>query len=233
MKQKDGAIKNIDSCEKSFYELINALAYSKFSEVMFETKNELKKNDNKALSQLYKDFFKSKADFSKAFGQDLYENIILIVDEFCLEMLKNFVSIGHNYDSNGKQKIDIFCNENNKNIESIYAKYRENIANEMQKNGLNNQYIKIYIGEFEKTISCYDYVKNFVKDLKKEDPQKLQELIDFEMSRKELKDSANRLRIVVEGVCNLPPNIIFSKTRELSNQMKAEKLVKKSSCTIL
>ena len=61
---------------------------------------------------------------------------------------------------------------------------------------------------------------------------KFKELIDFEVGLKELKETSDKLKFVLQGREALPSGVFLLQAKESIKLKRAEKLVKKSLCII-
>lgn len=238
MKQENIAKIGSNSFESSFYTLISVLAYSKFVDTIdkFENKSDSDKKTNEKQienAEFYRSFVKYEDEFSKKFDKKLYQNIILIIDELCLEKIREFFIIIENPNLNNSKKFAEFYQSNNQNVESICIRYEKNIINKLKKERVSNEEMMKLIEEMEKKVPYYEYIENLFKELKEENPQKLQELIDFEISKKELKESCNKVKLILDGEIAPLSTVFLTDAKESIKSKKVEKLEKKSSCTIL
>ncbi len=232
--QKDIYKKKSNSFEDLFYNLINTLAYSKLCDILLDSGKKTQGEDLKTVKEFYQDFLKNEAEFSQKFGKKLHQNFVLIIDELCMKKLKEFVNIGilEKDKSIIEEKIGNFFCENNQNIESICIKYKKNVINKFQRERLSAEYVKNFIGKLETKIPRYDCIENLVEELHKENPQKFKELIDFEVGLKELKETSDKLKFVLQGREALPSGVFLLQAKESIKLKRAEKLAKKSLCII-
>lgn len=172
-----------NSAELLFYSFINALAYSKFADVILgDIQKSTQDKNAKPVRDFYQNFIKNEMEFSDKFGKKLYQNIVLIVDEFCQEKLKKFMRIKASEIPNNKtdKEMMAFFNQNVKNMHEI--------LNGHEKNNIKSR---------EGQEPFYSYLTIFIEELRKENPQKLQELIGFEINKMALKNSTNNINYVV------------------------------------
>ena len=172
-----------DSFERLFYDAINVFAYSRFYEISINSQDFSDPDYIILIKNLYKNFVEKKGFFEEP-ELKTYQNLVLIIDEFCAEKIKQFFDIMnlHQERSAVDKKINEFVNYNNNIIEAV---------SEEGKKKLNVKYIE-----------------SVMKDLQKQNPQKFQELIDFEINKKELKDSSDKVRLVA-GDRRVKPSAIF------------------------
>ena len=111
-------------------------------------------------------------------------------------------------------------------------KYKKNVINKFQRERLSAEYVKNFIGKLETKIPRYDCIENLVEELHKENPQKFKELIDFEVGLKELKETSDKLKFVLQGREALPSGVFLLQAKESIKLKRAEKLAKKSLCII-
>lgn len=193
----DNSYENDDSFERLFYNVINVFAYSKFYDVSANPQvfGSLKYVD--LVKGLYKNFEEKKGFFSGKQELETYQKIILIIDEFCVEKFKKFIykiSFGED-DYSINKAISEFINDNNKNIEDVSDECRKKTHNK--------------------------YIEYLMKDLQTRNPQKFKELIDFEINRKELKDSSDKIRLTIGDFSIKPSSIFLNEIKKHSNLEKS------------
>jgi hypothetical protein len=172
-----------NSFEKLFYNTIDVFAYSRFYEISINSEEFSDPDYIILIKSLYKNFVEKQGLFENH-EIKTYQNLVLIIDEFCAEKIKQFFDIMnlHQERSAVDKKINEFVNYNDNIIEAVSEECKKNF---------NGKYI--------------EYV---MKDLQKQNPQKFQELIDFEINKKELKDSSDKVRLVA-GDRRVKPSAIF------------------------
>jgi len=201
--------KNDDSFENLFYSAIDVFAYSKFYEVVMNSK---RIGDAKYLifvKSLYNDFIEQKGFFDKN-ELDIFNKIVLVIDEFCVEKFMTFVNICNSNSKNFSvdDSINQFINSHNNILKKIKTKCEEDGEN-----------IRI---------------ESFIKVLHERDPKKFKELIDFEINKKELKESANKIKFVTDDIKIKPSTVFLNEIKGHSNLEKAslKKINQHSSCVI-
>jgi hypothetical protein len=229
---------DLNSTELLFYRFINALAYSKFADFIVADVEEKTQDKNvKTVKDFYQDFTENETEFSNMFGKELHQKIVLIIDEFCQEKLKEFLRIG----ASGSCKNDVdegvteFFNNNIENVNEICSGYKKNIIKNLQKRNLNEEGKGSIIRDLQRQQPCYSYLKIFIENLQKENPQKLQELIDFEIDKKTLKESSNNIKYVVgEGDLMVPATTFLINAKEASKLKRfgQERVVQNNFCAI-
>jgi hypothetical protein len=197
-----------NSFEKLFYDTIDVLAYSRFYEVSlnFKGRNELEYVI--FTRNIYENFIENRGFFGEEQMQ-IYQNIIAIIDEFCSEKFRNFMNI---------------CNASNKNSvdEGInqFISHHKDVINEIKT-------------ECKKE-NPYQKIEYFMKILWERNPEKFQELIDFEINKKELKDSSDKVRLVAGDRRVKPSAIFLNEIKRHSNLEKTslENKNRRSFCVI-
>lgn len=239
MRQKNvNKIKDSKSSELLFYSLINALAYSKFADVItVDVEKKTQDKNAKTIKDFYRDFVKNKVEFSNMFGEELFQNIILIVDEFCQEKLKEFLKIGASGTSkeDANKQVKEFFNYNIENIDGICLKYQKHIIKTLQKENPTEEELKNIFDELQGQEPFYILIKSFIDNLQHDEPKKLQELISFEINKITLKDSSNIFKYVVKGGdMELPASTFLIRAKEASKLKRfgQEKVVQNNFCAI-
>jgi hypothetical protein len=185
-----------NSFEKLFYNTIDVFAYSRFYEVSlnFKEKNELEYVI--FTRSIYENFLENRGFFEEQQSQ-IYQNVIAIIDEFCSEKFRNFMNICN---AGNKSSVDEGINQ--------FINHHKDVVNEIKT-------------ECKKE-NPYKKIECFMKILWERNPEKFQELIDFEINKKELKDSSDMVRLVA-GDRRVKPSAIFL------NQIKKHSNLEKTS----
>jgi hypothetical protein len=180
-----------NSFEKLFYDIIDVLAYSRFYEVTlnFKEKNELEYVI--FTRNIYENFLENRGFFGEEQLQ-IYQNIIAIVDEFCSEKFRNFMNICN---ASNKSSVDEGINQ--------FINHHKDVVNEIN-------------AECKKE-NPYQKIEYFMKILWERNPEKFQELINFEINRKELKDANDKIRIMIEDKGVKPSAIFLNEIKRHSN----------------
>ena len=182
------------SFEKLFYDVIDVLAYSRFYEIGLcdSRRNELEYVI--FVKSIYKNFSENRG-FFKDEQLQIYQNISAIIDESCSKKFKTFMDI---------------CNSGNKNL------INEEINKFINDHNIILSEIK---SELEKENSC-KRIENQMKVLWEKNPEIFQELIDFEIDKKELKNTSDIIKAMLENKVIKPSPIFLNEIKRHSNLEK-------------
>ena len=197
-----------DSFEKLFYDVIDVFAYSKFYEITINPSEKSNIAYVNFIKSLYGNFKENQEFLMCFFGKQEYENLALIIDEFCAEKFRNFVNIRtfvKNKDEVDK-KISEFLSANSRSIELVKKEIEENPEHEN--------------------------LEIIIKNLQKQDPKRFKNLIDFEVNRIELKNINDVLGYMASDK-NMKPSPLFLKEIKECSRLQGKGLNKnKFSCVI-
>ena len=194
--------------EKLFYSVIDVFAYSKFYDITINPSEKSNIAYVNFVKNLHSNFKENKECIEVLIGKQLYENLRLIIDEFCVEKFKKFINIKAWVKDRDEadEKISEFLNVNNQSIEFI--------KNESEKN-INHQSLEIII-----------------KSLQNQNPQRFKNLIDFEINRIELKNINDDIRFMA-GDRSVKPSAMFLEEVKECTKLQGKGLNKnKFSCVI-
>ena len=194
--------------EKLFYSVIDVFAYSKFYDITFNPSEKSNIPYVNFVKNLHSNFKENKECIEVLIGKQLYENLRLIIDEFCVEKFRNFINIrafGKNREETD-EKISEFLNVNNQSIELI--------KKEIEKNPEHKN------------------LETIIKNLEKQDPKRFENLIDFEINRVELKNINDDIRFMA-GDRSVKPSAMFLEEVKECSKLQGKGLNKnKFSCVI-
>ena len=170
--------------EKLFYSVIDVFAYSKFYDITFNPSEKSNIPYVNFVKNLHSNFKENKECIEVLIGKQLYENLRLIIDEFCVEKFRNFINIRAFVKNREEtdEKISEFLNVNNQSIELI--------KKEIEKNPEHKN------------------LETIIKNLEKQDPKRFENLIDFEINRVELKNINDDIRFMA-GDRSVKPSAMF------------------------
>ena len=177
-----------DSFESLLYCALNVFAFSKFCDAVFDLSKNKNDQIHESLKNLHKKFTENKGFFCGDKEKELYEKIILIIDKFCDDKLEKFIIFNS---LNKDNLIDDFLNDNFISLKVV--------KNEISKH---------------KNIFSFEFL---IKSLFEKDPQKFNELIDFEINRKELKEARDKVRFVMGDTKTQPATVFLNEIRKHSN----------------
>jgi hypothetical protein len=192
-KQMESPQKFDNSFEQLFYNAVNVFAYSRFCEVSLSSQEF--SDAEIVVKNLYKNFVEKRGFFDEH-ELKTYQNLVTIIDDGCVEKIQQFITIISNNeeDSITDKKIHEFVNYQDKIIEVV--------SDECKKEENNKK------------------IEYLMKALCKRNPQKFQELIDFEINKKELKDSNDKIRLVLGDKILKPSTVILNEIKKHSNLEK-------------
>ena len=197
-----------DGFEKLFYGVIDVFAYSKFYDITFNPHERSGLNHVNLVRIIHENFTKNQKKLSILYGEETYENLVLIVNEFCAEKFKNFINIR------------AFV----KNREEADEKISEFLS-------VNNQSIELIKKEIEKNPE-HENLEIIIKNLQKKDPKRFKNLIDFEVNRIELKNINDVIGYMASDK-NMKPSPLFLKEVKECSRLQGSDLNKnKFSCVI-
>ena len=194
--------------EKLFYSVIDVFAYSKFYDITFNPSEKSNIPYVNFVKNLHSNFKENKECIEVSIGKQLYENLRLIIDEFCVEKFRNFINIRAFVKNREEtdEKISEFLNVNNQSIELI--------KKEIEKNPEHKN------------------LETIIKNLEKQDPKRFENLIDFEINRVELKNINDDIRFMA-GDRSVKPSAMFLEEVKECSKLQGKGLNKnKFSCVI-
>ena len=194
--------------EKLFYSVIDVFAYSKFYDITFNPSEKSNIPYVNFVKNLHSNFKENKECIEVLIGKQLYENLRLIIDEFCVEKFRNFINIRAFVKNREEadEKISEFLNVNNQSIELI--------KKEIEKNPEHKN------------------LETIIKNLEKQDPKRFENLIDFEINRVELKNINDDIRFMA-GDRSIKPSAMFLEEVKECSKLQGKGLNKnKFSCVI-
>lgn len=194
--------------EKLFYSVIDVFAYSKFYDITFNPSEKSNIPYVNFVKNLHSNFKKNKECIEVLIGKQLYDNLRLIIDEFCAEKFRNFINIRAFLKNREEadEKISEFLNVNNQSIEFIKK-------------------------EIEKKPE-HENLEMIIKNLQKQDPKRFKNLIDFEINRIELKNINDDIRFMA-GDKSVKPSSMFLEEVKECTKLQGKGLNKnKFSCVI-
>ena len=194
--------------EKLFYSVIDVFAYSKFYDITFNPSEKSNIPYVNFVKNLHSNFKENKECIEVLIGKQLYENLRLIIDEFCVEKFRNFINIRAFVKNREEtdEKISEFLNVNNQSIELI--------KKEIEKNPEHKN------------------LETIIKNLEKQDPKRFENLIDFEINRVELKNINDDIRFMA-GDRSVKPSAMFLEEVKECSKLQGKGLNKnKFSCVI-
>lgn len=194
--------------EKLFYSVIDVFAYSKFYDITFNPSEKSNIPYVNFVKNLHSNFKENKECIEVLIGKQLYENLRLIIDEFCVEKFRNFINIRAFVKNREEadEKISEFLNVNNQSIEFIKK-------------------------EIEKKPE-HENLEMIIKNLQKQDPKRFENLIDFEINRVELKNINDDIRFMA-GDRSVKPSAMFLEEVKECTKLQGKGLNKnKFSCVI-
>ena len=194
--------------EKLFYSVIDVFAYSKFYDITINPSEKSNIPYVNFVKNLHSNFKENKECIEVLIGKQLYENLRLIIDEFCVEKFRNFINIRAFVKNREEtdEKISEFLNVNNQSIELI--------KKEIEKNPEHKN------------------LETIIKNLEKQDPKRFENLIDFEINRVELKNINDDIRFMA-GDRSVKPSAMFLEEVKECTKLQGKGLNKnKFSCVI-
>lgn len=185
--------------EKLFYGVIDVFAYSKFYDIAI--------SPHEKPNFVYGNLKKNKENLSILFGEEMYKNLDLIIDEFCAEKFRKFINIRDSTKKSDEvdKKINEFLDSNNESIALINIKIKKD--------------------------SNHNCLEKIIKNLQEENPEKFKKLIEFEVDRVELKRANESIRFMVGDMKIKPSTILLEEVKECS-RLQSKKTNNNSSCVI-
>jgi hypothetical protein len=203
-KQDDG------SFEKLFYSAIDVFASIKFNRITQNLSKIFTINCANLVESSNDDFIKNKENLSRLFEKETYKNLVKIINESCAEKFVKFISIKEfeKKEEEFDKKISEFFKANNQNIKLINDK----------------------IGK-DPSRKCLEII---LKNLQEQDPEKFENLIEFEINKIELKMANENIKFVTGDSAIKPPPLFLKDIKECSKLQERDSKKTRSvfSCAI-
>jgi len=194
---------NKENFERLFYNIIDVFSYSKFFNILIESHENPDSEYIHYVKSFYNRFIIDNKKNLTLLGKETYLNLGIIIDQYCEEKFRSFFYQDNSPNQKLKidKKIDEFLDTNNQSIALI------------KSYGIKNP-------------DCKN-LEEIINDLRRNDPVKFSELMNFEIDRIKLKKSHENLSYMIGDMKNTSSKDFFIKIKKFSRLDSS-----KASCSI-